>query len=56
MITLLLIVICIISILGFVVCSGIYITCLGISRILEEVIIREKRKSVNKSNKELSKD
>jgi len=56
MITLLLIFICILSTLGFIVCSGIYITCLGISRILEEVIIREKRKSVNKSNKELSKD
>ena len=59
MITILLIVICLISILGFLVCSGIYITCLGISKIMEnieEVVYREKRKSINKSNKELYKD
>jgi hypothetical protein len=49
----------IVSILGFIVSSAIYITCLGISKMLkniEEVYIRnEKRKSVNISNKELIK-
>ncbi len=56
MITLLLIFICILSTLGFIVCSAIYITCLGISRILEEVLIREKRKSVGITNKKLPKE
>lgn len=49
----------IVSILGFIVSSAMYITCLGISKMLnniEEVYIRnEKRKSVNFSNKELIK-
>ena len=49
----------IVSILGFIVSSAMYITCLGISKLLksiEEVYIRnEKRKSVNISNKELIK-
>lgn len=49
----------IVSILGFIVSSAMYITCLGISKMLksiEEVYIRnEKRKSVNISNKELIK-
>lgn len=49
----------IVSILGFIVSSAIYITCLGISKMLkniEEVYIRnEKRKSINISNKELIK-
>ena len=49
----------IVSILGFIVSSAMYITCLGISKTLEhieEVYIRnEKRKSINISNKELIK-
>ena len=49
----------IVSILGFIVSSAMYITCLGISKMLnniEEVYIRnEKRKSVNCSNKEFIK-
>ena len=49
----------IVSILGFIVSSAMYITCLGISKMLnniEEVYIRnEKRKSVNFSNKEFIK-
>ena len=52
-------IICVVSVLGFIVLSGLYITCLGISKMLEhieEVYIRnEKRKSVNISNKELIK-
>ena len=57
MITLLLFVICVVSTLGFLVCSGIYICCLGMSKILERLVeISEKRKPVNKSNKELFKD
>lgn len=50
------IVLLVISILGFLVCCAIYITCLGISKMLErmmEVQIRsEKRKSINITNKE----
>ena len=53
---LLLIFICVISTFGFIVCSGIYICCLGISKMLEEVIIREKRRTINKPNKKLPKD
>ena len=49
----------IVSILGFIVSSAMYITCLGISKMLhniEEVYIKnEKRKSVNFSNKEFVK-
>lgn len=49
----------IVSIFGFIVSSAMYITCLGISKMLnniEEVYIRnEKRKSVNFSNKEFIK-
>lgn len=49
----------IVSILGFIVSSAMYITCLGILKMLksiEEVCIRnEKRKSINISNKELLK-
>lgn len=49
----------IVSILGFIVSSAMYITCLGISKMLnniEEVYIgNEKRKSVNFSNKEFIK-
>lgn len=53
------IVLLVISILGFLVCGAIYITCLGISKMLErmmEVQVRnEKRKSINITNKELLK-
>ena len=49
----------IVSILGFIVSSAMYITCLGISKMLsniEEVYVRnEKRKSINFSNKEFIK-
>lgn len=52
-------IICVVSILGFVVLSGLYITCLGISKMLEHIeevcIKNEKRKSINISNKELLK-
>ena len=49
----------IVSILGFIVSSAMYITCLGISKMLnniEEVYIRnEKRKSISITNKEFIK-
>ena len=50
----------IVSILGFIVSSAMYITCLGILKILEnieEVYIRnQKRKSISITNKKLFKD
>lgn len=49
----------IVSILGFIVSTAMYITCLGISKMLnniEEAYIRnEKRRSINFSNKEFIK-
>ena len=52
MIVALLIFICIISTLGFIVCSAIHISCMTIVKILEKMeVMYEERKSINYSNK-----
>ena len=49
----------IVSILGFIICGAIYITCLGISKSMEKIMEvyerNEKRKSISISNQELLK-
>ena len=50
---------CIVSTLIFLVSSAVYITCMGMLKILEnieEVVCNEKRKSVSITNKKLFKD
>ena len=52
-------IICVVSTLIFLVSSAIYITCMGMLNILEnieEVVCNEKRKSVSITNKKLFKD
>lgn len=49
----------IVSILGFIICSAMYITCLGISKMLEKILEvktrDEKRRAINFTNQELIK-
>lgn len=49
----------IVSILGFIICSAMYITCLGISKMLEKILEvktrDEKRRTINFTNQELIK-